>query len=411
MRANARSAAVIGSGILFVLFLCAGMALAQPAKVLKVGTVLPLNFGMGVDTKNALEMLAGDLNAAGGVAIKGQRYTIDLIVYDDKWTAEGGRAAMERLVYQDQVDYLVSIISSPTIVSGLNLVEQAKILNLCAGTTPKLLDPKLRYTFGLSTTRTSTPALWTAVSKTWPNAKTVVFLAPNDEGGRARATEEKQVAESFGVKVLDALFYPRSAVDFTSLAVKAKSYNPDLVDYPGADTGTQFGLQVKAVYAAGFKGGQISAINPKMDEVTAVTSNESLEGLLCKMPDTELPNPPSIAKAFKEAIIKKYGKWSDSSLPWIPAWYALMAVLKKADSVDSTTIAEMLSATGLEFQRVDGKAMMVKRPDLKNTRYCDTIAEAQYGQAKNGKIMPVTRLNLQEVLAANERAYGGGSWK
>lgn len=90
----------------------------------------------------------------------------------------------------------------------------------------------------------------------WPNAKTVVFLAPNDEGGRARATEEKQVAESFGVKVLDTLFYPRSAVDFTSLAVKAKSYNPDVVDYPGADTGTQFGLQVKAVYATGFKGGR-----------------------------------------------------------------------------------------------------------------------------------------------------------
>lgn len=55
--------------------------------------------------------------------------------------------------------------------------------------------------------------------------------------------------------------------------------------------------------------------------------------------------------------------------------------------------------------------MMVKRPDLNNTRYCDTIAEAQYGQVKSGKVVPVTRLTLQEVLAANERAYGGGSWK
>src|SRR5208282_5200508 len=132
-------------------------------------------------------MLVSDFNAAGGITIKGQRYNIELIAYDDKWTAEGGRAAMERLVYQDKVNYLISIISSPTIVSGLNLVEQAKILDLCAGTTPKLLDPKLHYTFGVSTTRTSTPALWTAVKKTWPKARTVVFLAPNDEGGRARA--------------------------------------------------------------------------------------------------------------------------------------------------------------------------------------------------------------------------------
>lgn len=139
MKKSLCSMVTVGLGIVFVLFLFAGTASAQSVKILKVGTVLPLNFGMGVDTKNAIEMLVSDFNAAGGITIKSQRYNIDLIVYDDKWTAEGGRAAMERLVYQDKVNYLISIISSPTIVSGLNLVEQAKILNLCAGTTPSFL--------------------------------------------------------------------------------------------------------------------------------------------------------------------------------------------------------------------------------------------------------------------------------
>jgi len=395
----------------FLLFPCTLMA--QPPKdmkMVKVGSILPLNFGMGVDTKNMLEMLVAKFNEEGGVAVKGQKYGIELIVYDDKWKAEEGRAATERLVYQDKVKFIISTIASPTIVAGLSITEPEKVLNLCSGTTLKIVDPNNRFTFGTSTTRTSLPPLWLMVKKVYPNAKTAVFFAPNDEGGRTRAAEEKQIAEAFGVKVLDTLFYPRDAVDFSSLAVKAKSLNPDLMDYPGADTGTQFGLQFKAIYAAGFRGGHISAINPKMAEVTAVAGNEALEGLVAKLPDTELPDPPPLAKAVKEAYIKKYGKWSDASIAWIPAWFALIAAMKKADSLDTETIADLIATKGLQWQRPDGATMLVRRPDLKNNRYCDSCAEAGYSQFKNGKVVPVGRVALNDVVSACEKVFGG-SWR
>jgi branched-chain amino acid transport system substrate-binding protein len=406
MKRNMWSVVVLLS--VLVIFAATGSSQAQSVKILKVGSVLPLNMGMGVDTKNALEMLAADFNAAGGIVIKGQRYNVQLIVYDDKYVAETGRAAIERLIYQDMAKYVISTISSATMLSGLALFEQEKILNLPSCATPGILDPKLHYTLGSSTVRTSLPPIWTAAKKLWPNAKTVVFLSPNDEGGKSRATEEKQVAESFGVKVLDTLYYARTTTDFSSLALKAKSYNPDLIDYPGADSGTPLGLQLKAIYAAGFRGGQISANAPKMMEVKAVASKEALEGLLAKMGDTELSNPPAVAKAFKERYTKTYGTWSEASLPWIPAWFALIEAMKKADSVDPTVIADYLKKNGLEWQRVDGKASFIRRPDQKNTQYCDSISEAQYGLVKNGEMIPVTRLTLPEVLAACEKVLGSG---
>jgi ABC-type branched-subunit amino acid transport system substrate-binding protein len=218
------------------------------------------------------------------------------------------------------------------------------------------------------------------------------------------------VAEAHGVKVLDILYHPRDAVDFTSMAVKAKSYNPDLVDYPGAVSGTQFGLEMKAVYGAGFRGGQISAIAPKMDEVTAVAGNEALEGLLCRQYQTDLPEPPPLPKKFKDDYVRKYGKWSDACFPWIPAWQALLAAIKKADNVDPTGISDMMASKGLEWGRIDGRAMMVKRPDLNNTKYVDSVAEVQYGQIKNGKIVAVGGLSPDEVVAACEKVFGG-NWK
>ena len=393
-----------------VLFLIPGISAAQSVKTIKVGAVLPLNFGMGVDTKNALEMLVADFNAAGGITVKGQKYNVELIVYDDKWSAEAGRAAVERLVHDDKAKFLICTISSATILSGAALFEQEKVLNIFGGSTLKALEPKLKYSFGATTVRTSTPPIWTAVEQTWPKAKTVVFLAPNDEGGKTRASEEKKVAEAFGVKVLDTLFYPRTATDFTPLAVKAASYKPDLVDYPGADTGTQLGLQIKEVYAAGFRGGQISAINPKWPEVKSVAPVEAIEGMVAKMPDTELPDPPAQAKAFKDAWVKKFGKWSDASLPWIPPWFALIAAMKKAGSVDPTEIAEMIGSKGCEWMRIDGKAMFVKRPDLNKMTYCDSISESQYGQIRKGEPVPTKRLGLPEVAAACERVFGG-SWR
>ncbi|MGA2106791.1 MAG: ABC transporter substrate-binding protein [Syntrophorhabdales bacterium] len=403
---------VIAVLVFISLFIFTNSGVAQDVRTLKVGSVLPLNFGMGVDTKKAMEMLADEVNAQGGITVKGQRYNIQLIIYDDKWTAEAGRAAMERLIYQDKVKHIVGTINLGTVVPAINLVEEEKVLHLFAAFTDKLLNPNLRYHFAMSTIMTSTAAVWTAAQKLWPNLKTVVFLAPNDEGGVLRVREEKRVAEAHGVKVLDTLYYPRNtAVDFTPLGIKAMALNPDAVDYPGADTGTQLGLQIKAVHAAGFSGPQISAINLKLDEIRAVTSDESLENFLAKMPDTELPSPPPIAKAFKDMYAKKYGKWSDACLAWLPSWYAFLAAIKKADTIDSTEIADMLATKGLEFQRIDGKSMMIKRPDKKMTKYCDVIAEVQYGQIKSGKLVPSLRLTMDEVRSANEKVYGGGSWK
>jgi branched-chain amino acid transport system substrate-binding protein len=397
--------------IVVTVLVVAGSTQAQSVKMLKVGSALPFNVGLGVDTKNALEMLVENFNAAGGITVKGQRYNIELIIYDDKWTAEGGRAAMERLVYQDKVNFIIGVISSPTILSGMNMVEQEKILNLCSGSTEKLLDPKLRYHFGTSTSRTSTPNVWSLMKKLYPKTQTVVLVAPNDEGGKDRSAEDKQVAEAFGVKVLDSILYPRAMVDFSAIGAKIKSLNPDIVDFPAGATGTQFGILLKAIRAVGYKGNLMASINPKMDELTAVAPNEVIEGLLCKMADTDLPNPPQPAKAFRDAIIKKYGKWTDGSISWIPAWYALIEAIKKADSVDPTVIADMIAAKGLEWQRVDGKALMVKRPDKQNNRYVDSCAEWRGGQIKNGKLISVGTVSLADVIAGNEKIHGGGSWK
>jgi len=214
---------------------------------LKVGSTLPLNLGMGVETKKMLEVIVPNFNQAGGLTVKGKKVAVDLIIYDDKYSAEAGRAAVERLIYQDKVRYIICQIGSAPIVAGLSIAEQEKVLTLAGCASAKIVSPGNKYTFGTSTTRTSIPPLWLMAKRIFPKANTVVFISPDDETGKARAAEEKKVAEANGVKVLDVLYYARDTVDFSTIAAKAKGLSPDVISYPGAVAGTQFGLQMKAM--------------------------------------------------------------------------------------------------------------------------------------------------------------------
>jgi branched-chain amino acid transport system substrate-binding protein len=377
---------------------------------LKVGSTLPLNLGMGVETKKMLEVIVPNFNQAGGITVKGKKVAFDLIIYDDKYSAEAGRAAVERLIYQDKVRHIICQIGSAPIVAGLSIAEQEKVLTLAGGASAKIVSPGNKYTFGTSTTRTSIPPLWLMAKRIFPKANTVVFISPDDETGKARAAEEKKVAEANGVKVLDVLYYARDTVDFSSIAARAKGLSPDVLSYPGAVAGTQFGLQMKAMHAAGFRGGQISAITPQMEEISAVASKEAIEGLLCKIPETDVPNPSVLAVSVKHEYMKKYGTWSEASLTWIPAWYAFIEAIKKTDSADPEVIANFMTTKGLQWDMPNGKAMLVKRPDLKNTQYTDTCSEQSYGQIKDGKLTFAGKVSLDDVVGSCEKVFGG-AWK
>jgi len=380
-------------------------------KTLKIGCTLPLNNSLGLDTKKALEMIVPALNQAGGLSVKGQRYDLDFVIYDDKYAADIGRAAVERLVNEDKVKFIVCQVGSAPIVAGLTVTEPAKVLVFCGGASDKIINPQNKYAFGTATWRTNLPPLFPLLQKAFPNAKTMVNLSPDDETGKALARDHTKVATALGINVLDSIFYPRDTQDFAPFATKIMSLKPDIMDYPGTLAGTQFGLQFKALYEAGFKGAHISPMPPNMVEVLAVTPKESMEGLISILPATEILNPSPIAKQYKADWTAKYGEWSTASLNWIPAFYAFIEAVKKADSLDPEVIANYASTKGVQWESPNGKAMLVKRPDYKNDRFCDTCASLDFSIYKNGKFEYLGTISAEESLKANQSAFGGGSWQ
>jgi len=379
------------------------------AKTLKIGCTLPLNLGMGIETKKCLDVIVPAFNKAGGLTVGGQRYNIDLIVYDDKYTADGGKAAVERLVYQDKVKFMVCQIGSAPILAGLPLTEENKIPTFCGGLSPKILAPTNHYVVRTSVVSTLDPSVHAYVVSKYPHMKTLVLLSPDDESGRAQSAAAKTIAKALGLNVIDSLFYPRETMDFLAIGTKVKTLAPDAVTFPATDPGNQFGLQLKELYAAGWTGIKYQPTAPNMDEVMSVAPKEAVEGLITSIKPTELDKPPSAARELKELYMREYGSWSQTGVAWIGGWYVLIAAIKKANSLDPDDV--MNAVEGLEVDTPLGYARMVKRPDLGNYRCVEFMPALYIAETKDGKLIYTVTVPQDQGLAACEKIFGGGSWK
>ena len=117
---------------------------AQPAskeKTLKIGLVTNFGWSLGFDFKKGVELIAEVHNKRGGLMIGGERYKLDIISVDSKMSHEVSRAAVERLVYQDKVKF---IVGDETVDAWVPVTEAAKVLTVAVSPAPAIFNPKIQ---------------------------------------------------------------------------------------------------------------------------------------------------------------------------------------------------------------------------------------------------------------------------
>ena len=140
----------------------------QPTKTLKIGLIMFLGWDLGVDTANGIELMAELVNKKGGLQVGQEKYRVEIIKYDSKFTPETARAAAERLIYQDKVKF---IIGDETADAWVPVTEQNKVLVVAILPAPQQLDPRNHYLFNGTYLQTQMPTLWGWFAKTYPQIK------------------------------------------------------------------------------------------------------------------------------------------------------------------------------------------------------------------------------------------------
>jgi len=362
-------------------------------KTLKVGLVAWFGWSLGLDQVHDIQVQVEMDNANGGIEIGGQKYKIDLIVYDTNNSQSTEVAAINRLIFQDNVKYILG--DGRNMSSWLQVADDNKVVSLVGLTDPSNLDPKYKYTCNpWGTTTFPITVAW--FTQKYPElVKNWVLALSDDFGGHMMEKVIGGPAEVMGAK-MNYIYYPAHQTDLSSLGTKVASLNPGVFSASGLGV-VEDGLAMASAWQAGYRGQYFCPDASPYGSLTKVMPAEALEGFIGGAEGVEF-DPPLNAEgvAFKAAYTAKYGKWDDPAT--LTCYYScLRGALEKAGTIDTDKVNAVIQG-GLRFSTPTGEFQMIPRPEMGNTRTVDSVCEYSYKIVKNGHIELLETLTLDRAL-------------
>ncbi|MEJ0068238.1 MAG: ABC transporter substrate-binding protein [Pseudomonadota bacterium] len=334
--------------IAFGAALAVGVVGASAAQdTIKIGGIGPLSGGgtaWGLAAQRGIQLAIDDLNAAGGAKAGGKSYKYELIMYDDQYTGQGGKAAAERLVNQDKVSFIIGPVGSPPALGVISVTNPAKVVVLSDGYAPQILknDDPNRYNFRIYNTNIEFgPPIIGWMKENIPEIKKIGIMAPNDAVGQSVAGP---LAEDYRKQGIEAVidYFERGAKEFTPLILRMMAQKIDAFEFDGNSPG-DCGLMLKQIRQAGFKGHVMQVGGPAIDEIKEIAGPLAEGYLSYDIFNWDTP----VGQRLREAYEKKYGKGIINA--FMPYFYhatlLLNEAIKRADSLDTTKVRDALETT------------------------------------------------------------------
>lgn len=312
---------------------------------IKIGLVCPVSGSAAVAgeyIKNGISLVTDELNASGGLEVKGKKIPVKLIIEDNEGTPEKTTNAYRKLIDQDKVLAIVGPDMSKCILAGGPIAQSAKIPAIGTFTTNEkvtqigdflfracFIDPfqgEVAAKYALNTTK----------------AKTAAILYNNaDDYAKGLQENFRRVFEAGGGKIVEVQAYGSEIKDYNVQLSKIKTANPDVLFLPNLFT--ELGLQVKQAREMGIKckivGGD-SFDTPDVPKIAGFANAEGISYISAFSADDTSP----AAKAFTEKFTTKFKVAPNSNA--VLAYEAYKLVLKgiqNADKIDGQSIRDAMA--------------------------------------------------------------------
>lgn len=331
--------------------MCGLGAMSSPALAeIRIGgifSVTGLGAFMGEPQKRSLEMLADQINAAGGV--NGER--IRVFIYDDGADANKARTFAQRLIEQDKVHAIIgpTLTASSLAVNAVASDAKVPLLTLAGGV--QLVEPLQKWMFKVGhTDRMACERIFRDMKER--GISRVAMMSANDGFGTSMRTECLNMVQRHGITVVaDERYGPRDSDVTPQLTNIRKTPGLQAVISPGfGESATvvtrnfrQLGIQVPLYQSHGVgTQGFITATGPAADGVR-------LPATAILIADKLTPDDPqrSVVQKYARDYQTKYneaGGYSGSVA--YDALNLVVGAIKRAGAVDSVKIREAMENLG-----------------------------------------------------------------
>ena len=193
---------------------------------IKIGAVLDITgagASLGVPERKTLEMLAEQVNAAGG--IDGRK--VELLIEDNQSTEDGAAKAASKLVQTEKVNILLGASRTGPSLAMRPIAEQAKIPMISLAANEKIVTGS-EWVF--KTAQNDKVVIEKIVDDMKAKGYKKIGLARDASGfGEGVAEMFTELGKDAGIEIIATEKFAPDASDFTAQMVNLRSANPDAV--------------------------------------------------------------------------------------------------------------------------------------------------------------------------------------
>lgn len=323
------------------LALSSGVMAQEELKIGGIGSLSGGGTAWGIALQRGVQMAIDEVNAAGGLKVGDKTYKPRLVMFDDQYTAAGGRLAADRLINVEKTKFIIGPIGSPSVLGAVAVTSPASVLMLSNGFAPAILknEAKSPYNFrAMNSTLEFGPAMVKWYRENFPTIKKVALIAPNDAVGQAVVPLIEKIYRDNGFEVWKEMF-DRGSKEFTPLVTRMMAQGVDLLDL-GSNAPGDAGLLLKQARQAGFKGKIWQAGGPSVDEIMDIAGPLAEGFISFNVFDFSMPE----AQKFLATYRAKYGDGVMNAQA--PGWYNaalnMFESMRRAGSLDVTKVRDAL---------------------------------------------------------------------
>jgi branched-chain amino acid transport system substrate-binding protein len=375
--------------------LLAAASPSQAACELKLGVVGGFSGATaqwGNAIKAAVEFVVKKANDAGGLQVGSDRCQVAISVLDTKATAEGAAAAANQLVSQG-IKFVLGPVVSPEATGIKPIAMRNNMLVFLNSYAKNAIGPQWPLVFHEG----PGPSVWAdpivKAAKAKFNIKSVVVVAPNDQGGTDIASVDVDVYKNNGIEATDE-YYQRGTTNFAAIITRILARNPDAVD-TASSAPSDAGIMVKQLRQAGFTGPIGRLGGAATDEIVRIAGSlETVKDFYWyENVATSDPKVRAVYDDYKQ-VMGTPAPENTTMILWVAASQVLLDAISKAGTItDTNKVAEAMRTLPIDDKYLGkgfwtGKSFFGIKQEIK--------FPFGIGMIVDGKMLPVQRVEATD---------------
>jgi branched-chain amino acid transport system substrate-binding protein len=313
----------------------------------------------GIHAQRGYDFTVDKINAAGGIKVGDKTYKLRIIYYDDESTPARGAQLAERLISQDEVQFMLGPYSSGMTKAIAPVTEKYQIPMVEAeGASRSLFNKGYKYMFAVLSTSeqylASTIKLAAGVAEKQgkkPSDVRVALAFENDPFSQDVRAGVLDDAAKFGMQIIIDDQLPRDLSDMAATLTKVKALKPDVLIVSGHSKGAA--TAVRQIGEMGLKVPMLAVTHCEAADVTG-KFGDIANGVLCatQWAETLTYSDPFFGSAsdYNAEFKGVYPQYADKKVPYQTAQasaavWVFKDAFERAGTLDREAVRDALAAT------------------------------------------------------------------